>query len=624
MAQLLSVLLEQRPMNFQGVNIREKLSGIGASYNIKNDGIEINCSSEHTEDVVTMLSVYYKIFGFSESFSGSRSILGKQMEIDTLSLERLHQRVSRALLYGGKHPYGEIGTLSSLDSLNISEVAHFYKKTIYPNGTKLFVIGDVYGKTIKKQLGAISKEWRRVLVEKKFNLPVKKNDTLHFSIIDSYYKNYTLIRFQKKVPVVKQKKDYLSLELLSRLLAKDNKGFLFEALKEENKDLFSIQSSFEADNYEQAFVIDMKIANSQVENSVQSILEKIKDIRTKGISDNDLIDVKQYFFNSFIFSAYFDTEKFTNMYLKLDIGKEEKQTYFKGLLDEINAITKNHIDMALEKYLDPNRLNIVMTGDAKVLNVAFSKVVFDNDTIPIRYYDKYAHLVENPTSVRPIPEGVTIETIMNNYINAVGGKANLMAVKTMHTFAETTVRGKKLTLDTKISGNAKYKIDFKINGRLLNFQLINNNKGYIIKQPLSAGGYMVEPAVRKELKGEQIGNIKQGSEMFYELFYKEREYKIQHVETIENKDYYVVRISDVKKAYYDVNTGLKYKEEMKEVEKKDTKLSVKYYDNYKDVNGVKVPFSILQHFGSNTLRFDVKQVEINQNVLEEDFEILDF
>ena len=45
--------------------------------------------------------------------------------------------------------------------------------------------------------------------------------------------------------------------------------------------------------------------------------------------------------------------------------------------------------------------------------------------IPIKYFDKYANPVEKPEFSKPIPAGVTALSVMNSYVEAVGGKEAL-------------------------------------------------------------------------------------------------------------------------------------------------------------------------------------------------------
>jgi hypothetical protein len=73
--------------------------------------------------------------------------------------------------------------------------------------------------------------------------------------------------------------------------------------------------------------------------------------------------------------------------------------------------------------------------------------------------------------------------------------------------------------------------------------------------------------------------------------------------------------------YYDVETGLKFKE-TKEIQTKQGLFDQEtYFSDYREVNGLKFPFAIKQYFGLQEIELTVTSIEINTGLDDSIFEL---
>jgi len=73
--------------------------------------------------------------------------------------------------------------------------------------------------------------------------------------------------------------------------------------------------------------------------------------------------------------------------------------------------------------------------------------------------------------------------------------------------------------------------------------------------------------------------------------------------------------------YYSVDTGLKFKE-TKEIQTRQGLFEQEtYYSDYREVSGLKFPFTIKQHFGIQEIDLTVTSIEINTGLDDSKFEI---
>ena len=77
------------------------------------------------------------------------------------------------------------------------------------------------------------------------------------------------------------------------------------------------------------------------------------------------------------------------------------------------------------------------------------KVRFNGKEVPVLYYDKYANKTEKPAYNVSIPEGMSANMVLENYIEAIGGKAKLEAVESYAMIAEAEMQGTTLELEMK-------------------------------------------------------------------------------------------------------------------------------------------------------------------------------
>ena len=93
------------------------------------------------------------------------------------------------------------------------------------------------------------------------------------------------------------------------------------------------------------------------------------------------------------------------------------------------------------KYFTDEKARIVLVGKAADILENVEKIKWNGSNLPIKYFDKKANPTEKPEISKPIPEGVTALTVMEDYIEAIGGKSAVDNVNTLMINAEVTIEG---------------------------------------------------------------------------------------------------------------------------------------------------------------------------------------
>ena len=121
-----------------------------------------------------------------------------------------------------------------------------------------------------------------------------------------------------------------------------------------------------------------------------------------------------------------------------------------------------------------------------------------------------------------------------------------------------------------------------------------------------------------DLPADMASKFAKKTEIFPELsFGKSADYKLIGIEKVNGEDVYVIKDADTT-YYYSVKTGLKVGEIQKQKMGPQEMEVPTYYSDYKDVNGVKLPYTIKQTMMGQEIEMKVNSYSVNQ-AKDEDF-----
>lgn len=206
----------------------------------------------------------------------------------------------------------------------------------------------------------------------------------------------------------------------------------------------------------------------------------------------------------------------------------------------------------------------------------------------------------------PVPDGVTASSVVDKYLEAIGGENKLMAVKSLMMTSTAKVQGIDITLVNKVSAPNKTSIVVSGMGQTFQKVIFDGEKGYQEAQ-----------GKRTDMEAEAIAKAKVKNVILSDLDYKHGE--LIRVEPLEGKNAYVLKYNETE-VFYDIETGLKVKEVVTTKTPDGAEMQVPtIYSDYKEVNGLKFPHTIGQKMGPMDLTFTVQEIKINEGVSDEDF-----
>ena len=251
-------------------------------------------------------------------------------------------------------------------------------------------------------------------------------------------------------------------------------------------------------------------------------------------------------------------------------------------------------------------VNFESINSMNILNKISIKSFYDSEYVPPTL-NTITDLDSKSIPKEPsIPAGMIAENVVDKYIEAIGGKDKVDAIKTTMIVSNATIQGTPLVMTMKSSSPNKTLKEIAVMGSLMQKSVFNGETGY-----RSIRGQ------KMDMQQAQIDEAKENLAPFSDMAYKKG--TLDRIETIDGVNYYLVQFNETE-VFYDMKTGLKSKEvkTVKTLDGKRVKVSTTF-GNYKAVNGVLFPYSVVIKSGNMDSNFEVKEIKVNEGVSDSDF-----
>ena len=620
----------------------EEIDFLGASLNIGFSGGFASTLTRNNERVVELMAdaVINPLLS-EEEFNKEKDKLIEALKAEKKSLDAIAGRVGSALSYGKNHAYGEFITEESLNNITFEDVLEYHERYFKPNNSYLVVIGDVNYKEIKSMISDKFGAWKK---GKSHTDPIPvltpNVNLTEINFIDLPTATQSSISVTNNVDLKMNDKDYHAALITNNILGGGGEGYLFKNLREDKGYTYGAYSSLGSSRYGVSrFTAGAKVRNVVTDSAVVEIIKEINRIKTENVDAELLKNAKAKYVGNFI--RRIENPQVGAKYavdIKLnDLPKDFYETY----LEKINAVSAEDVKRVANKYFNyPNGTRIIVVG--KGSDVADN--LAENVGWPVTYFDHYANSIAKPVFNKAIPEGLTASQVMNNYINAIGGRDLLESVNTVIQKGDLVVPpGSPFKPQVIIKHKLPNKYFFTIEASMPGQSMANNSMGRSGRRGPSSGGmrpasapsmsgnkmtlmkftfdgetgYLEAQGQRTPLEEEQINEMKSNNEIWEELGYSEDEIELVSINSIDFKDAYKVKITEGEKIsyrYYGVDSGLLLSDEKQD---DNNNITATFYSDYRDVNGVKFPFYV--NITAQKMEVNMTEILINEELKDSEF-----
>ncbi|RXR34276.1 insulinase family protein [Flavobacterium piscinae] len=579
----------------------EEIDFLGASINFDASGAFASGLSKYSTRIMELMAdgALNPVFT-QEEFDKEKAKLLEGLKADEKSVPSIARRVQRVLAYGKNHPNGEYLSEETINKVTLADVSQNYVTYFTPQNAYLVIVGDVKFDEVKANVERLFGAWKKEVAPQVSYSDPKDVQYTQINFVDAPNAVQSEIAAVHITNLKMTDKDYFAAIVANQILGGDFNSYLNMNLREAHGWTYGARSGLRGNKYISNFSATTQVRNAVTDSAVVEILKEIKRIRTEKVTDETLKNVKAGYIGKFVM----DIEKPTTVarYALQTKTQGLPADFYENYIKNINAVTADDVLRVAKKYFLADNLRIVIVSKAADVLPGLEKL-----NIPIFYFDKYGNKVEKPEEKKASAD-VTVKSVLEKYIAAIGGLKAVADVKTIMTKSSGTIQGTALELTTKVSAENKMMVEMKAMGMTMMKQVVTKDNGYMVQQ-----------GQRKDFSAEELNEMKAAAYPFEELnLLNDNSITLGGIENIGGSDAYAIKNGKTT-YYYDVKSGLKVAE-AKEMEQMGQKMTqTTNYADYKDVKGIKIPHKTTLNIGME-LEMITSEVIINEGVSEADFQ----
>jgi zinc protease len=317
------------------------------------------------------------------------------------------------LVYG-VHPYGrpDSGTPATIAAITREDLLAHHRRWFGANNAILAIVGDVQPDVAFAGAERAFGKWSRV--ENSAAKPIDPPPpTRRLVVIDRPGAVQTEIRVGN-IGLPRKHPDYLALDLAMKILGGEGGNRLHRVLRSERGLTYGASADINALKESGDLVADTDTRSDSTAEALRVIVDEILRLQRQRVNERELADAQAYLTGSFPLTietpSAIALQVLNAVFYGLDLN--DLQTY----RERVNAVTPDDIQRVAREYLRPDRLSIVLVGDASVFAKQLAGVGFDQfERIPLSELDLIAVDLRRPGGVPanrrlPKPEDLVAST----------------------------------------------------------------------------------------------------------------------------------------------------------------------------------------------------------------------
>ncbi|MBI2620401.1 MAG: insulinase family protein [Ignavibacteriales bacterium] len=297
-------------------------------------------------------------------------------ELDRLRKERLttlaqwHDRPSTIAsvafsktIFGPRHPYGipTMGNEKSLRAFRVTDLSRFHKTYFHPNNSILIVVGDVSRGSIQQTLEGVFASWTGGTTAS-VNWPdIQQVENRMVYLVDKPGAAQSEVRIGR-VGVTRMTEDYFPLIVMNTILGGAFTSRLNQNLRETHGYSYGAGSVFDMRPLPGPFVAYSAVQTNATDKALGEFMKELNGI-LRPVSDEELTKAKNYL--ALGYPDNFESVGQIAGMLADMVLYNLPDDYFNTYVERVLAVSKDDVTRAAKKYIDPEKVAIVVVGDRK-------------------------------------------------------------------------------------------------------------------------------------------------------------------------------------------------------------------------------------------------------------------
>jgi predicted Zn-dependent peptidase len=562
------------------LEIAKELDGIGADVSAatSNDYIiySASCLKKHMDKVLDIFAdVVIRPTFPEEEFEKLKPQMKAGLRNEKADPINVATKLSKKVVYGKLHPYGQFMTEKSLDAIELENLKKYFEAVIKPNGATIVVVGDVNEKEVVSALNNALKDWKpgkKAFIQIPPAQPMPRG--VYFIHRPGSVQSTVYIA---SVAPARKDPDWEVESLASAIMGGGFGSRLFRVLREKYSYTYSPRAQLSAHKYTNKFAAYANVRNSVTDSSLTIMLDLLKKLAEEPSPKEEIGRIKQSRVGQYMMA--FENPGFLARIIQNadfnGIPMQRVRTWHTRFMN----ISPYEVQKIAARYMAPEKSSIIVVGAPEVREkLEQFGPVFD-----------YNLDLEPMSGDEAKMEKVSLdaEDLIEEYVDALGGEEALASVKTMKITAKALLKAQgqeipgKMTQIFKAPNKMKMELDMSV------FKQKSWCNGVDAWEKGNLG--------LKKLEGDKLQDAKFEAMMFSDTKLLEMGYKCEVLGKQNGQIVMKVINPNTKKEktyYFDEKTFLISKIEWLEDTPQGKLFITTSYSDYKKVNNIMVPMKI--------------------------------
>lgn len=270
------------------------------------------------------------------------------------------------------HPYGQqaSGTEASIPSISRDNILKFYERHFGPNNGFVVAAGDVnveeYIALLENLLGGWTNRAQGISEHR--SQPMQER--MRIGIVEKSGAVQSALRLGH-TGIPRKSEDYIPLYVLNMLLGGYFNSRINLNLREKHGFTYGARSYFDTRVEAGPFVVSTEVSTQVTVRAIEETLSELRRIVLDPVTEEELTMVKNYVIGSF--PLQIETPQQVASRIAMIILYDLEKDYFDTYRARVAALTEIELLQAAKKYLQPEKLTIVVGGDATALRSALGE-----------------------------------------------------------------------------------------------------------------------------------------------------------------------------------------------------------------------------------------------------------
>jgi zinc protease len=375
LAELTASMMEEATQNYTTEQISAELDKLGSSISfnasMENTTITVSTLSKNLDATLKLLEEKLMRPKFdADDFKRVKKQYIQSLWSDKKQAQAVGEKLYKNLIYGNTI-LGTYVSDKNVKKFSLDDVKSYYNQFYSPSVSTLVIVGDVNEKDIMPKIDFLNKwQAKPVALPEVIGFPTQPQTQIY--VADKEGAAQSVIMIGELGMPYDATGEYFRANIMNYPLGGSFNSRLNLNLREEKGYTYGIYSGFNGTKYPGSFIVSTSVRKTATDTSVREIMKEIKGFTTSGIKDDEYQYTKNSLLNydALKYESPFQKAGFLSRVIKYDLPKDftDKQAQI------LKGITKDDINNLAKKYINPDKLVILVVGNKYLIKDKLEKL----------------------------------------------------------------------------------------------------------------------------------------------------------------------------------------------------------------------------------------------------------